>query len=154
MLVMRVVSVLLIVHGGVAMAAPINVGDEYGGGRVVYVLQPGDPGYSAGEPHGLIAAKEDLPDETLSWSEAKAAAERLEISGNRGWSLPNERELGLMYQNKELVGGLREFSYYWSGSEVGPQKAVTLDFYNGEKVVSLKSGPMLGIRRVRPVRKF
>ena len=177
-LVVRVSSLLMLVHGGVAFASPpvvsvappavapaapvavappavrVNVGDAYCGGMVVYILQPGDPGYSAGESHGLIVAKEDLPDETLSWREAKAAAERLEISGNKGWSLPDERELSLLYQNKDLVGGFREFSYYWSGSEVGGQKAVTLDFYNGDKVISAKEGAMLGVRRARPVRKF
>ncbi len=32
----------------------ITVGYYYGGGRVAYLLQPGDPGYVAGELHGLI----------------------------------------------------------------------------------------------------
>ena len=135
-------------------AAPINVGDEYGGGKVVYLLQPGDHGYKEGESHGLIAAKEDLPQESLSWFEAKAAVERMEVSGNKGWSLPNEKELSLLYQSKDLVGGFRDYSYYWSGSEVDHQKAMTVDFFNGEKVISIKSGTLPGIRRVRPVRKF
>jgi len=34
----------------------INVGDSYMGGVVVYILQPGDPGYVNNETHGLIAA--------------------------------------------------------------------------------------------------
>lgn len=147
-------SCLGVTVSAVSFAAPLNVGDEYGGGKVVYILQPGDPGYKADEPHGLVAAKEDLPQESLTWFEAKAAVERMEISGNKGWSLPNERELSLLYQNKDLVGGFRDYSYYWSGSEVDRQKALTIDFYNGEKVASVESGALTGIRRVRPIRKF
>lgn len=152
--VLMLLCVAVLMVSGVLSAAPISVGDEYGGGKVVYILQPGDPGYKADEPHGLIAAKEDLPQESLSWFEAKAAAERMEIGGNKGWSLPSEKELSLLYRNKDAVGGFREFSYYWSGSEVGRERAVTLDFFNGDRVESVKSGSMPGIRRIRVVRKF
>lgn len=137
----------------VSFAAP-KVGDEFGGGKVVYILQPGDPGYVAGEEHGMVAAKEDLPQESLSWAEAKAAAERLELSGYKGWSLPTQQELSLLYKNQAIVGGFRDYSYYWSGSEVDNQKAWALDFYNGEKVLSVKSGALTGIRRIRAIRKF
>jgi hypothetical protein len=159
-LLIRLMRALLLSGLGIVMvsalssAAPVNIGDEYGGGKVVYILQPGDPGYKAEEPHGLIAAKEDLPQESLTWSEAKAAVERLEISGNRGWSIPSQEELSLLYQKKAVVGGFREYSYYLSGSEIDKQKAWALDFYNGEKVITVKSGALSGIRRIRPVRKF
>ncbi len=160
MLVDLKASVLGLVFVGCVMApsllfsAPLKVGDDFGGGKVVYLVQPGEEDYKADEPHGIVVAPEDLSDDALSWSEAKAAAERMEIGGAKGWSLPNEKELLLLYQNRDVVGGFREFSYYWSGSEVGGQKAVAVDFYNGDKILSTKSGATLGIRRVRPVRRF
>ena len=40
--------------------APLEVGDLYGGGKVAYIFVDGDPGYVAGQQHGIIAATANI----------------------------------------------------------------------------------------------
>ena len=42
-----------------AAVTPLAIGQNYGGGKIAYILVSGDPGYDANVPHGLIAAASD-----------------------------------------------------------------------------------------------
>ena len=119
--------------GGAAASVPITIGTTYGGGIVFYVFQQGDPGYVAGQYHGLIAATVDCDQGYATWGcygtfrgtstvlgsgaanttilstcgENSIAAKRA-VSFNGGgftdWYLPSKDELNLLYINKNLVG--------------------------------------------------
>jgi len=41
------------------LVSTLNIGDSYGGGKVAYIFTSSDPGYIAGQTHGLIAAISD-----------------------------------------------------------------------------------------------
>ncbi|WP_146740343.1 Lcl domain-containing protein [Flavobacterium lacus] len=53
--------------GGAAPTVPLVVGDTFQGGKIVYILQPSDPGYDPYQQHGIIAAPSDQSG-SIRWS--------------------------------------------------------------------------------------
>ena len=45
--------------GAASLVPLLTIGQSYGGGKIVYILQSSDPGYDAGVQHGLIAPVAD-----------------------------------------------------------------------------------------------
>jgi hypothetical protein len=63
-----------------ATAANMTIGMDYKGGKLAYILQPGDPGYDANTPHGLIAAVSDQTTASgIIW--ARAAYQSTAVTG-------------------------------------------------------------------------
>ncbi len=123
-----------------------SLGDPFGGGKIAYIFQPGDPGYISGEVHGLIAAPGDqsigtpwgCPETSIVGTSGELGAgpantlaiingcgspgiaaricNDLVIAGYSDWFLPSRSELYKLYQLKNILGGFTS-GFYWSSNE-------------------------------------
>jgi phosphodiesterase/alkaline phosphatase D-like protein len=152
-------------------AGRISLGDNYGVGKIAYILQPGDPGFVPGEVHGFIAAASDY-DGAVQWGcqEVLTGANGLtlgtgkqnsnSISGacalqgiaatvSAGWYLPSRDELNKLYQNRSIIGGFNTGTY-WSSSEADHTNSWQQNFSNGEQSTINKNASL----HVRLIRSF
>jgi hypothetical protein len=138
-----------------------SIGQSALGGVVAYILQSGDPGYSASVQHGLVATAADISS-TARWgcvgssmgaegtaigtgnqntinivagcplnNIAAFLCDDLTEGGYSDWYLPSKDELNKLYINKSSIGGFFN-SPYWSSSETTiALYAYVQDFTNG-----------------------
>jgi hypothetical protein len=164
----------------VTVNAALAVGDSYGGGIIAYILVSGDPGFIAGETHGLIAAPSDQ-NTGIQWgcngttvggtstalgtgaantanissacgagTAARLCAD-LVLGGYSDWYLPSRDELQKLYINRSPIGGFNADGFYWSSSENTFGNAWVIYFVNGS---AFPNASKLSTYFVRAIRSF
>ncbi|MEI6758544.1 MAG: DUF1566 domain-containing protein [Chlorobium sp.] len=124
-----------------AVASALQIGEKYGGGKIVYIDATGN--------HGLIAAKADLPGTYYNWDAAKEACDNFVADCSSDWYLPSKEELNKLYLTKGSVGGF-VYGSYWSSTPRSADIAWYQHFGSGTQGGNYKTYEL----RVRPVRVF
>ena len=94
-------------------AAQLKVGDEYEGGKIVYIFQPGDKDFAETADQAVIVAKADVL-ANYTWSDTRSSIDKLEGLGSHDGNLP-----GHARQARLVRGG--QFSVTRQGDVVLPK---------------------------------
>jgi len=169
----------------------LQIGDFYEGGVVYYIFSPDDGmGYVEGETHGLISFVRDLGDiqwrpsgqteEIQVWAYgpgientqlivnaygpgnyAAYVCYDLGENGYNDWYLPDEDELRLLREQKEIInlatidyyGSLNYGDDYWSSTEDEDYEGAYAVFMGDNNELPYPTHKS-NFNRVRPIRKF
>ena len=163
--------------GGVP--AGLAIGDSYGGGKVGYILQPGDPAYLPGEVHGIVVTSanqstgmvwgclgqliggtstdmgtgesntDQIAENCSDQNIAAKLCNDLVLGGYNDWYLPSKDELNKLYLHKDAIGGFFGGDY-WTSSEFNDEIAWVQSFVNGYQGFNFRAYPS----HVRAIRTF
>jgi hypothetical protein len=159
-------------------ATTVSVGQSALGGVIAYILQAGDPGYSASVQKGLVATTSNISSSALwgcggtsiSTSTAIGTGNANTVGimagcatagiaarlcgdlvqgGYSDWYLPSRDELNKLYLNRVAIGNFTTATFYWSSSQYNSTSAWWQRFDNGTQDLATKNGSAYNVRAIR-----
>jgi len=107
-LMLRPIRLLLLLGFGLLIvsplshALPLKVGDEYGGGIVIYLFPADEGGFKKSAEEVVIAGKTNMS-EHLYWSHVKTASDRFSVPLYSDWVEP----AGIVSENGAAIATLK-----------------------------------------------
>ncbi|RZL07113.1 MAG: DUF1566 domain-containing protein [Pedobacter sp.] len=156
----------------------LSVGSAYQGGVIAYILVSGDPGYIAGQTHGLIATTSNqstgaqwgcsgtsisgtsttlgtgvnntaaIVGSCATTGIAAAICNNLSSGGYTDWYLPSRDELARLYLNRLAIGGFSN-TVYWSSSQFSTTTSWTISFSTGASGNTVTKNTLSYVRAIR-----